>query len=67
VTKHVLQIKTLVGLIKVRVEIIRVMMINERRMEMETEIKKKLKTIEMSVASDTGMLVVLEAISIRLV
>jgi hypothetical protein len=67
VTTHVLQIKTLVGLIKVRVEIIRVMMINERRMEMETEIKKKLKTIEMSVASDTGMLVVLEAISIRLV
>jgi hypothetical protein len=42
-------------------------MINERRMEMETEIKKKLKTIEMFVASDTGMLVVLEAISIRLV
>jgi hypothetical protein len=67
VTTHVLQIKTLVGLIKVRVEIIRVTMINERRMEMETEIKKKLKTIEMSVASDTGMLVVLEAISIRLV
>jgi len=67
VTTHVLQIKKLVGLIKVRVEIIRVMMINERRMEMETEIKKKLKTIEMSVASDTGMLVVLEAISIRLV
>lgn len=39
-TTHVLQIDKLVGVTKVRVELIRIMMINERCMEMETEIKK---------------------------
>jgi hypothetical protein len=40
-TTHVLQIDKLVGVTKVRVELIRIMMINERCMEMETEIKEK--------------------------
>ncbi len=59
---HVSQINTFVGVQKVFVEMIRIMIIHARRMEIETENKKNPKTIDISMKLDKRTFVLFEAI-----